>query len=202
MEHKDCLLCGVGGQGTILASKLLADAALLKGATVRATETIGMSQRGGSVVSHLRMGEESASPMIPHGRADIMIAFEPAEGVRSLPYLSKDGVLIVAKKAVKPVTATLTNGTYDGTDMLDFLYQQVKHLVVVDGDAICSQLGSSKVLNVVLLGAATASGMLGFTIEDMAQAIQQRVPEKFQALNQNALIAGANIVVGGTSPCK
>lgn len=198
MEHKDCLLCGVGGQGTILASKLLADAALLKGATVRATETIGMSQRGGSVVSHLRMGEESHSPMIPHGRADVMIAFEPAEAVRSLPYLSPEGVLVVAKKAVKPVTATLSGTTYDGSEMLDFLQSQVKHLVVVDGEAVCTQVGSSKVLNVVLLGAATASGMLGFTMEDMAQAVEQRVPAKFLELNRRALQAGADIATGGT----
>ncbi len=198
MEHKDCLLCGVGGQGTILASKLLADAALLKGATVRATETIGMSQRGGSVVSHLRMGEESHSPMIPHGGADVMIAFEPVEAVRSLSYLSSEGILVVAKKAVKPVTATLSGATYDGSEMLDFLQEQVKHLVVVDGEEVCAQVGSPKVLNVVLLGAATASGMMGFTMEDMEQAVEQRVPAKFLELNRKALSAGANIVTGGT----
>ena len=198
MQHKDCLLCGVGGQGTILASKLLADAALLKGATVRATETIGMSQRGGSVVSHLRMGEESHSPMIPHGRADVMIAFEPAEAVRSLAYLSQDGVLVVAKKAMKPVTATLSGTSYDGSEMLTYLNEKVKQLIVVDGETICAQVGSSKVLNVVLLGAATASGMLGFTMEDMEQAIEQRVPAKFLELNRKALSAGAKIVTGGT----
>lgn len=196
MEHKDCLLCGVGGQGTILASKLLADGALLRGATVRATETIGMSQRGGSVVSHLRMGDNTHSPMIPHGKADVMIAFEPAEAVRNLCYLSPNGVLIVAKKAVKPVTATLSGSNYDGSEMLDFLTAQVPHLVVVDGDSICAQLGSSKVLNVVLLGAATASGMLGFTMEEMERAVESRVPEKFLALNRRALAAGAAIIGG------
>ncbi len=196
MEHKDCLLCGVGGQGTILASKLLADGALLRGATVRATETIGMSQRGGSVVSHLRMGDNTHSPMIPHGEADVMIAFEPAEAVRNLAYLSPNGVLIVAKKAVKPVTATLSDSSYDGSEMLDFLSAQVPHLVVVDGDAICAQLGSSKVLNVVLLGAAAASGMLGFTMEEMERALEGRVPEKFLALNRRALAAGAATIGG------
>lgn len=118
--RKNCLLCGVGGQGVVLASKLIAYAALDKGMFVRTTETIGMAQRGGSVVSHVRMGEEIHSPMIPKGQADVILAFEPAEAVRSLPYLREGGMLIVNRKAVKPVTATLGGGQYDGHEMLDF----------------------------------------------------------------------------------
>lgn len=192
-SNKNCLLCGVGGQGTILASKLIADAALLQGKTVCATETIGMSQRGGSVVSHVRMGEGSHSPMIPHASAHVMIAFEPAEAVRNLAYLAPQGVLVVAQKAVKPVTATLNNSQYDGTEMLDYLRQHVPNLVVVDGDTLCAQLGNPKVLNVILLGAATASGMLGVSMAQMEQAMQQRIPAKLMALNLQALQVGANL---------
>ena len=104
---KNCLLCGVGGQGVVLASKLIAYAAMEKGLNVRTSETIGMSQRGGSVVTHVRMGETVYSPMIPKGSADVIMAFEPAEAVRNLSYLKEDGVMVVDKKAVKPVTATL-----------------------------------------------------------------------------------------------
>ncbi len=193
MQQKDCLLCGVGGQGTILASKLIADAALLQGLEVRSTETIGMSQRGGSVVSHVRVGADAHAPMIPHGKAEVMIAFEPAEAVRNLAYLSPKGVLVVAQKAVKPTTATLAGSDYDGTEMLDYLRQQVAKLVVVDGDTLCAQLGNPKVLNVILLGAATASGMLGFTLEQMAHAMEQRIPAKLLALNIQALQVGANL---------
>ncbi|MFI3227738.1 MAG: indolepyruvate oxidoreductase subunit beta [Clostridia bacterium] len=193
MQKKDCLLCGVGGQGTILASKLIADAALLQGYRVRASETIGMSQRGGSVVSHVRVGENVHAPMIPFGSADVIIAFEPAEAVRALQYLSKDGVLVVSKKAVKPVTATLSASDYDGTEMIEYLTSQVSKLVVINTDEVLEKIGSSKVLNVVLLGAAAASGMLGFTLEQMGQAIEQRVPERFLELNRKALQEGAKI---------
>lgn len=88
--NKDILLCGVGGQGTVLASKLIASAAMRCGNVVHSAETIGMAQRGGSVISHIRIGERAASPLIPRGNADILIAFEPAEAVRNLSYLKKD----------------------------------------------------------------------------------------------------------------
>ncbi len=192
--NRDFLLCGVGGQGTILASKLLADAALNSGNSVRATETIGMSQRGGSVVSHVRVGSNTHSPMIPYGMAHVLIAFEPAEAVRNLSYLAENGVLVVAKKAVKPITATLSGDEYDGSNMITYLKENVKNLVVVDGEEICLNLGSNKVLNVVLLGAAAASNMLGFSVNDMQEVIEKRVPQKFINLNRSALQAGASVV--------
>ena len=118
------VLCGIGGQGTVLASKLLAAAGMKKGYTVQSAETIGMAQRGGSVFSHLRMGaadEEVSSPMIALGTADILIGFEPGETVRLLPYLKPDGQVITASRSVMPVTAALTGGSYDGADMLRYL---------------------------------------------------------------------------------
>ncbi|MFI3228840.1 MAG: indolepyruvate oxidoreductase subunit beta [Bacillota bacterium] len=193
--NRDYLLCGVGGQGTILASKLLADAALNSGNKVCATETIGMSQRGGSVVSHVRVGSDTYSPMIPYGMAQVLIAFEPAEAVRNLPYLAENGVLVVAKKAVKPITATLSGDNYDGSNMISYLKENVKNLVIVDGETICANLGSNKVLNVVLLGAASASNMLGFSVSEMQEVIEKRVPQKFINLNRSALQAGASVVM-------
>ncbi len=194
---KNCLLCGVGGQGTILASKLIADCALMQGKKARASETIGMAQRGGSVVSHVRIGEEGHdvhSPMIEHGTAHVLLAFEPAEAVRALPYLAKDGVLVVSKKAVKPVTATLSNSSYDGTEMLDYLKEHVEQLIIVDGEELCEKCGSAKVLNTILLGAGIASGKLGFTLEQMEEAIKKRVKEQFVELNIKALSEGAKLV--------
>ena len=88
---RNCLLCGVGGQGVVLASRLIAYAAMEQGDFVRTTETIGMAQRGGSVVSHVRAGEEVHSPLIPAGGADVILAFEPGEAVRCLPYLKEGG---------------------------------------------------------------------------------------------------------------
>ena len=187
MKNLNCLLCGVGGQGTVLASKLIAGAAMEKGLTARTAETIGMAQRGGCVVSHVRTGEVVHSPMIPKGEADVIIAFEPAEAVRCLEYLRDGGTVITARKAVRPVTATLGGSGYTGGEMLDYLAAKSIKLIVVDGEAICAECGSSKVLNVALLGAAAHCGALGITSSELEGIILQRVPQKFHELNLKAL---------------
>ena len=105
--NKDILICGVGGQGTVLASRIIAAAAMEEGSPVHSAETIGMAQRGGSVTSHVRIGGEAYSPMIPFGAADMLLAFEPGEAVRNLRYLRKDGIAVVNTAAVKPVTESL-----------------------------------------------------------------------------------------------
>ena len=184
-----CLLCGVGGQGTVLASKMIAYAAMEKGLPVHTAETIGMAQRGGCVVSHVRVGEEVHSPLIPEKMADIMIAFEPAEAVRCLSYLKEDGTVIVNKKAVKPVTASLMGSAYNGSEMLEYLKQHVKNLIVIDGEQVCEKCGSSKVLNIVLLAAAAKSGALGMNVDELKNAICKKIPEKFQKLNLAAVDA-------------
>ena len=187
----NCILAGVGGQGTVLASKLIAQAAMDQGLTVRTAETIGMAQRGGCVVSHLRIGNVIHSSMVPMGEADVILAFEPGEGVRCLPYLKKDGTVIVSSKPVQPVTASLSGQAYDAEAMLKVLHDSGCRLVVVDTQTICEQCGSMKVLNVVLLGAAAQTGVLGLTVENFEAAIAKRVKEKFLTLNQTALRCGA-----------
>lgn len=192
---KSVILCGVGGQGTVLASKLISYAAMAKGEAVKSAETIGMAQRGGSVTSHIRIGEEAFSPLIPKGKADVMIAFEPAEAVRNLDYLKEDGVVVVSKKAVKPVTASLAAKVYEGQDMLDYLEKKVQRLVIVDGQQIMDELGSSKVLNVILLGAAIACNEIDISVEEIRQAIKEKVPERFYELNLRALDAGCQLAI-------
>ena len=184
-----CLLCGVGGQGTVLASKLIAFAAMEKGKRIRTAETIGMAQRGGCVVSHVRTGDEIFSPMIPLKGADILIAFEPAEAVRCLPYLKDGGTVVVNQKAVRPVTASLADSGYDGKEMIAHLKGLPIRLIVVDGDAICQKCGSPRVLNVALLAAAAKSGALAMTAEELKYAIQKRLPEKFHQVNFAAIEA-------------
>lgn len=182
----NCLLCGVGGQGTVLASKLIARAAINKGMKAKTSETIGMAQRGGCVVSHVRIGETIEAPMIPEGEADVIIAFEPGECVRCLPYLKKGGTVIVNVKPVMPVTATL-GMHYDVNEMIDYLQKQDCQVILVEGDKICEELGSTKVLNVVLLGTAAGSGKLGITLEEMEDAIKEKINPKFIDLNCKAL---------------
>ncbi len=191
--NKSILLAGVGGQGTVLASKLIAQAAIDLGLSARTAETIGMAQRGGCVVSHVRIGE-AYSPLIPKGKADIIIGFEPAEAVRCLPYLKEGGVIVTTKKAIKPVTASLSGSSYDGTEMIDYLTRNQKNLVVVDGEKICAACGSAKVLNIALLGAACAAGALGIPKESFQKAIESRLPQKFVTMNLKALELGAQEV--------
>lgn len=184
---KSYLMCGVGGQGTVLASKLIAEAAMEKGQSVRTAETIGMAQRGGSVVSHVRVGDNIHSPLIPKGGADAIIGFEPAEAVRCLSYLKPEGTVVVNSKAIKPVTATLGGSPYDGNEMIAFLKSAVKNLIIVDGEGICEKCGSPKVLNIALLAAGAKAGCIGITVEELKSIIQKRLNAKFHAPNLMAV---------------
>ena len=188
---RSCLLCGVGGQGVVLASRLIAYAAMEQGDFVRTTETIGMAQRGGSVVSHVRAGSEVHSPIIPAGTADVIIAFEPGEAVRCLPYLKEGGMVVTNRQIVKPVSASLGGSTYNAEEMLDYLQKKAGRVIIIDGENICREAGSPKVLNVALLGAAAKSGALGISLEEMAEAVRRNVKERFIELNEKALMLGS-----------
>lgn len=190
----NCILTGVGGQGTVLASKLIASTALENGLMVRTAETIGMAQRGGCVVSHVRTGENLYSPLISYGQADIVIGFEPSEAVRCLPYLKKGGTVVVSSKGMQPVTAALTNYAYDGSEMMEYLHKNVENLVVIDGEKICSDLGSIKVLNTVLLGAALTTDTLNITKEQLIHSIHNILAPKYVSMNLEALETGYNSV--------
>ena len=157
-NQKNIVLCGVGGQGTVLASKLLAAAAMSKDIPVMSAETIGMAQRGGSVFSHLRMGD-----------------------------LKDHGHIVVSTRAVKPVTATLSGSDYDAPQMLEYLKAAVPNLTLVNADQACADIGSSKVLNMVLLGAAIRTGVLDFTISEIEDIMKYTLPEKFHEMNLKAL---------------
>lgn len=188
------MLTGVGGQGTVLAAKVLAQAAQDKGWRVRTAETIGMAQRGGSVVSHVRMGnkgEEVHAPLIACESADMIIAFEPAEGARMLPYLSRNGVLVTATTAIQPVTAALSDDPYRGARVIEQLvgaFESVPdNLVIVPDTALVKRVGSRKALNTVLLASAVATGRLPLAIDDLRSAVQACVKPQFVELNMKAI---------------
>ena len=191
--RRDIVLCGTGGQGTVLASRLLATAAMRKGLPVKTAETIGMAQRGGSVLSHVRVGEGVASPLVGSGRADVILAFEPAEAARQLRLLSPGGAVVVSNRPVVPVSAVTGGPTYDLDAVMGYLEGAVKNLTVVDADAAARELGSAKVLNVLLLGAAARTGALGFTVDEVRAAVHDVVPERLIALNDRALDYGASL---------
>lgn len=185
--RKNIILCGVGGQGTVLASRLISAAAMARNIPVLSAETIGMAQRGGSVFSHLRMGEGIHSPMIARGEADLLLGFEPGEAVRMLSFLRPGGQVIVSSRPVIPVMAALSGETYRAEPMLDYLKAQVPSLLVVDGERAMREVGSPKVLNLILLGAALRSGALGLAEADLLEAMHRLIPEKFYELNLRAL---------------
>ena len=185
---KDILICGVGGQGTVLASKLIASAAMEEGCTVHSAETIGMAQRGGSVTSHVRIGEAS-SPLIPKGKCDVLLAFEPAEAVRNLSYLKQGGLVIVNEVPVKPTTESLQETGYDGKEMIAYLRGKCR-VIVVNSEELCKEFGSTKYFNVCRLGVAAGSGELGIAPASVEEQIRARVPEKFVEANLMAFRAG------------
>lgn len=188
------MLTGVGGQGTVLAAKLLAQAAQEKGWNVRTAETIGMAQRGGSVVSHVRMGnggEEVNAPLIAKGAADLIVAFEPAEGARMLPYLSSTGMLVTATTAIQPVTAALSSDPYRGPRIIEQLVGAFEpspdRLLIVPDAALLKRVGNRKTLNTVLLASAIATGCVPLSLDDLREAIKVCVKPQFVDLNLKAV---------------
>ncbi len=205
------LITGVGGQGTVLASRLLAVAAQAKGWKVRTAETIGMAQRGGSVVSHVRignLGETINSPLIMHGTANMIIAFEPGEAARVLSYLSPTGLMVTATTPVQPVTSALGDEPYNVNEILDgiqlSLYNSVAKnisrsrglagkqlgLVVIDDKAITHKLGGNrKVLNTIMLAAALSQNRIGISVDDLRNAVRECVKPQFIDMNMQAIDA-------------
>ncbi len=182
----DILLCGVGGQGIVLTSKLIAAMAMEKGMEVRSAETIGMAQKGGSVTSFLRIGAKY-SPMFAEGTADILIAFEPAEAVRELRYLKNGGSVIVNTHPIMPVTSALTGGGYKAEDMLSYLEASDCRLISLDAEKYAAECGSPKTLNMIMLAAALQSGILPFSREDAISVMKKTVKPVFVEMNTRAL---------------
>ena len=185
--NKDILICGVGGQGIILTSKLIAAAAMEQGIPVMSAETIGMAQKGGSVFSFLRLGDDLHCPMFPPHSADILIGFEPAEAVRMLPYLKDGGTVVLNTHPIMPVTAALAGSDYTGEEMTAYLRSRIEKLVCTDGDAACKALGSPNVLNMVMLGLAVRQNIIPFTTDDIERIMRATVKPQFAELNSLAL---------------
>ena len=192
----DCQVVGVGGQGVVLASRLIAAATMARGAFVRTAETIGMSQRGGSVASHVRVAptaQDLPSSLIPAHGAHLVLAFEPGEAVRAFGQLREGGALVCATRPVIPSFAA--GGTYDGRAQLDWLAKNLprRSFAQVDVDALEQAGLSIKCLNVALLGAALAMGSLPFGRDDLLGAMRQLMKPKLIEMNERALDLGMEI---------
>lgn len=193
INSMNILLAGVGGQGTILASNLLADLGLKLGLDVKKAEVHGMSQRGGSVTSHLRYGKQVFSPLITRGEADILLAFEEAEAVRFVDFLRPDGLLVINRTQIYPVTVSSGNAKYPSVEEIDqTLKKYTQQVYYVDGESIAQEIGNSKAANVVLLGALCT--LLKGDPQVWKELIKSRVPARLVDINFKAFEAGERVI--------
>lgn len=184
---KNILLVGVGGQGTILTSKILSKGFVEYGYDVKMAEIHGMSQRGGTVTTQIRYGEKVHSPVIEMGTSDIIVSFEKSEALRFLDYLKKDGILIVNDYEIKPITVSVGMSSYP-EDLREYYEKTVDNVHFINANEIADELGNSKVMNIILLGILVK--MLKLDDIDWKRLIEESVPEKARELNLKAFDEG------------
>ena len=189
METKNIMIVGVGGQGSLLASKLLGHMLITKGYDAKVSEVHGMSQRGGSVVTYVRYGEKVYSPIIDKGQADVILSFELLEAARWTEYLKPNGKLITNTQQINPMTVIIGAAEYP-TELVEKMKSLGIDVDAVDALQLAEQAGSSKAVNLVLLG--RLAKWYDFSLEEWMEAIEQSVPAKFLEMNQKAFALGYN----------
>ncbi|NLV68541.1 MAG: indolepyruvate oxidoreductase subunit beta [Spirochaetes bacterium] len=188
---KNVIFAGVGGQGVILASKVLMEVSMKNGFDVKESEVHGMAQRGGSVDCHIRFGKDVASPLIPKGGADYIICLELLEAMRKLDYLKPGATLIVNREQINPAPVEIGAMKYP-EDIEDFMKKNFAGTIIVDTAEALKEAGTKKALNIVMLGCL--SKFLDFKIEDWESAIKALVTEKFIEQNLKAFNLGRGLV--------
>ena len=186
METKNIMIVGVGGQGTLLTSRILGGLAIDAGFDVKLSEVHGMAQRGGSVVTFVRYGDKVAEPIVEEGQADVLIAFEKLEAMRYLHFLKKDGVVIVNDQQIDPITVVTGAAKYP-----EGILEKIKSgytTYSVDAMAEAKKLGNSKAFNVVVLGMAAKH--MDFSYDAWIKVIENTVPPKTIDINKKAIEAG------------
>jgi len=194
----DIIVAGVGGQGSILASHILAEAAILAEsagggkANVRVGETFGAAMRGGAVASHVRFGEGVYGPLVSRGQADLVIALEPLEGLRiAVEYIKQEGIAVLNDERIPPVDVKIGAVRYPDMGEIRAALEKLGAKVrVVAGNRLAERAGTARALNIVMLGAAFQSGLLPFGEETLLEAIKHRVPARFLEANLRAFELG------------
>lgn len=187
METKSVMIVGVGGQGSLLASRLLGNVLLQQGYDVKVSEVHGMSQRGGSVVTYVKYGDEVCSPVVTKGEADIIISFEQLEAARWLPYLKKGGHLVTSTQRIDPMPVITGAASYPD-DIIEKIKAQGIDVIAVDALSLAEQAGNAKASNVVLMG--VVSTKMAFDVKVWEKAVEECVPAKFLELNKKAFALG------------
>ena len=186
-KQTSVMIVGVGGQGTLLASRILGNVVLARGYDVKMSEVHGMAQRGGSVVTYVKYGEKIYSPIVPKGEADIILAFEELEALRWLPFLRKDGKMIANTQQIDPMPVIIGSQEYP-EKIIERLGDVCSNLVAVDALKLAMEAGNVKAVNVVLLG--VMAKYTDVAEEEWMAAIEKTVPPKFLDINRKAFALG------------
>ena len=187
MQTKNVMIVGVGGQGSLLASKLLGRLLLTKGYDIKVSEVHGMSQRGGSVVTYVRFGDKVYSPVIDKGEADYIVSFELLEAARWTEYLRPEGKLVTNIQQINPMPVIIGAAEYPA-DLIGKMRAEGIQVDAFDALTLAEQAGSSKAVNIVLMGHLSRN--FDFTLEEWMEAIEKSVPAKFLELNKKAFMLG------------
>ncbi|MDE6149389.1 MAG: indolepyruvate oxidoreductase subunit beta [Ruminococcus sp.] len=190
METKSIMIVGVGGQGSLLASRLIGNVLLHQGYDVKVSEVHGMSQRGGSVVTYVKYGDKVYSPVVTKGEADIIISFEQLESARWLPYLKKGGHLVTSTQQIDPMPVITGAAAYP-ENIIEKIKSQEIDVIAVDALTLAEQAGNAKASNVVLMG--VVSTKMPFDISVWENAVEECVPAKFLELNKKAFALGREV---------
>lgn len=190
METKSIMIVGVGGQGSLLASRIIGNVLLSQGYDVKVSEVHGMSQRGGSVVTYVKYGDKVYSPVVAKGEADIIISFEQLEAARYVSYLKKGGHIITSTQQIDPMPV-ITGAAKYPENIIDKLKAQGIDVIACDALTLAEQAGTSKASNVVLMG--VVSTKMNFEESVWQQALEQCVPAKFLELNKKAFALGREV---------
>ncbi len=190
-KELEVIICGVGGQGVVLMSELLGNAAVRDGIGVRGSEVLGMAQRGGSVFSNLRLGSGIYAPLTPEGKCDVMVAVEPSEALRNIQYLSKSSMVLLNTREVKPFTVYLGSSGYPGLEeILDKLNKASERVITLDATRLAQEAGNLQTTNVVMLGALFGTGLMPIKMETAKEVVKARVPVKAIDVNLKAFDLG------------
>jgi indolepyruvate ferredoxin oxidoreductase beta subunit len=189
------IICGVGGQGVVLVSELLGNAAVRGKVAVKGSEVLGMAQRGGSVFSNLRLGSGAIAPMTPEGKCDVLIAVEPSEALRNINYLAKNSVVVLNTTTVLPYTVYLGKSGYPTQDqIIGKLKKVTDRIITMDASGLAKEAGSLQAANVVMLGALFGTGLLPIKEETAKEAILSRFKGKVGDINIKAFDLGYDFV--------
>ena len=183
MNTKNIMIVGVGGQDSLLASRILGAAAVAGGYDVKVSEVHGMSQRGGSVVTYVRYGDSVASPVICEGEADVILSFEKLEAARWLPYLKIGGTIVTALQEINPMPVITGAATYPN-EIIEKINALGVDIIAEDAQAIAREAGSERASNVALIG--LAAHVLGFEPAVLRRAVEECVPAKAKEVNLKA----------------